>query len=455
MPSMTSYDTDVVVAGAGAAGLAAAISAADGGVQVALLEARETFRAGSNTAMSTGMIPAGGSRWQAAAGIEDSPERLYDDTMAKTKGEADPVVTRALAEISPTLVNWLADDCGVPLELPDVRFPGHSRIRHLCVPDRAGRTLHRHLISAANARPEITLVVPLRLADLEPISGGFKAVGERPDGSQEVITTPAVVLATNGFGANEELVAKYIPEITDGLYFGGDGSTGDAMALGDRLGADVGFLDAYQGHGSVASPHGVLLTWTTVMNGGFVVNSAGRRFGNESTGYSEYAVPVLRQPGAVAWVIYDTEIHEKVLPFPDYQDLQAMDGVRWSDDIAALAKTISAEVNALGETVDKAARCARGEIEDRHGRASWNHELRPPYASVKVTGALFHTQGGLLVNDRAEVLSSGEPIPGLYAAGGAAAGISGYGAEGYMSGNGLLSALGLGYIAGRAITGSR
>ena len=93
----------------------------------------------------------------------------------------------------------------------------------------------------------------------------------------------------------------------------------------------------------------------------------------------------------------------------------------------------------------------RKEAEDPFGRTLWPHVLEPPYACVKVTGALFHTQGGLRVDGHGAVLRDGRPIPGLYAAGGAAAGISGNGAEGYMSGNGLLSALGLGYLAGRDI----
>ncbi len=450
---MTSTDVDVVVAGGGAAGLAAAISASDAGMSVALLEASETFRTGNNTSMSTSMIPSAGSRWQAALDIDDSPDVLYEDTMRKTKNQADPVVTRALAEVSVPLGEWLADECKIPLSLvTDVWYPGHSRLRHLCVPDRAGRTLHKHLLTAAEARPEITLITPLRAVDFEEQSAGVVGVrAERPDGQGESLTARALVLATNGFGANRDLVQRYIPEIAEGLYFGGDGSRGDALLLGERLGADVGFLGSYQGHGSVATPHGVLLTWTTVMNGAFVVNREGERFGDESTGYSEYAVPVLQQPDGEAWVIYDEAIQEKATPFADYQDLLTAKGVRWADDAAALAGIVGAPEEALADTVTAAASYGRKEAEDPFGRTLWPHVLEPPYACVKVTGALFHTQGGLRVDGHGAVLRDGRPIPGLYAAGGAAAGISGNGAEGYMSGNGLLSALGLGYLAGRDI----
>jgi fumarate reductase flavoprotein subunit len=450
---MVEPEIDVVVAGAGAAGLAAALSAADAGLGVALMEASETFRAGNNTSMSTSMIPSAGSRWQRAQGIDDSPEVLYDDTMKKTRGQADEVVTRALAEVSVELGEWLADRCNVPLELvSDVWFPGHSRLRHLCVPDRAGRTLHRHLLTAMEARPEITLITPLRVTGFEePDNGLVRVTANRPDGTGETVTSRALVLATNGYGANAELVRRHIPEISDGLYFGGDHSSGDALMIGEASGADVGFLDSYQGHASVATPHGVLLTWTSVMNGAILVNSNGERFGDESTGYSEYAVPVLQQPGGIAWVIYDETVHEKALPFADYQDLLTAKGVRWADDVGALAGFIGAPQAIVDQTLHDAAAFASGDRPDPFGRTLWPHVLEPPYAAVKVTGALFHTQGGLRVNGDAAVLRKGEPIPGLYAAGGAAAGISGHGAEGYMSGNGLLSALGLGYLAGRAI----
>lgn len=447
-------DVDVVVAGAGAAGLAAALAAADGGATIALLEASATFRSGSNTSMSTSMIPVGGSRWQRGSGIDDdSPDLLYDDVMAKSKGAAEPVVTRALVDVGNELAEWMADDCGVPLELlVDAEFPGHSRKRHLCVADRAGRTLHRHLLEAVDRCDGITMVVPLRVIDLEPLDEGWKVTAAAPDGVEQVITAASVVLATNGFGANPGRLARHIPEIVDALYFGGDHSLGDALDMGERLNADVAFLDAYQGHGSVATPHGVLFTWTTMMNGAFLVNSDGRRFGDESTGYSEFAVQVIDQPGSVAWAVYDRSVHEGALPFADYEQLVEAGGIRWAHDADEVGELIGCDPEVFRETARDVERFTEATSVDPLGRTTWPRPLVPPYAVVKVTGALFHTQGGLSVDASARVLRGGEPIPGLYAAGGAAAGISGHGSAGYLSGNGLLSALGLGYLAGRAIT---
>ena len=295
------------------------------------------------------------------------------------------------------------------------------------------------------------MVVPLRLVDLIEIDDGWKIKAESPDGIEQEIITSSVVLATNGFGANAERVARHIPEVVDGLYFGGDHSLGDALEIGERLGADVGFLDAYQGHGSVATPHGVLITWTAMMNGAFLVNANGERFGDETTGYSEFTVKVIAQPESQAWMIYDKAVHEKALPFADYQQMVESGGIRWTDDVAGLASLIGCDEASISATLEGIANFGSGAAVDPLGRTLWPHDLEPPFTAIKVTGALFHTQGGLSVNEHANVLRGGKTIPGLYAAGGAAIGISGNGASGYLSGNGLLGALGLGYLAGRAI----
>lgn len=444
-------DVDVVVAGAGAGGLAAALRAAQLGADVLIVEADPLFRQGCNTAMSTGMIPAGGSRWQAAASIEDSPDGFLSDVLAKTGGAADPVVARALVDVAPQLVAWLADSCGVPLELvTDFRYPGHSALRCHSVPSRSGGELHAALLEAV-ARTGIDLLVPARLADVDLEGDRVRAAAlRRPDGARERVTARSVVLASNGFGADPGLVADHIPEMAGARYHGGAGSTGDAVRLAGRHGLDLADLDAYQGHGSVAVPHAILLTWAVVMHGGVVVNAAGERFGDETVGYSEYAARVRAQPDGRAWVIFDERIDAACRPFKDYADVLAADAVRWAADLDALTAATGADGDRLAATLDAAGSAARGELGDRFGRTDWAAPLAPPYAAVMVGGALFHTQGGLRVDPSARVLRGGEPVPGLHAVGGAAVGMSGSGADGYLAGNGLLSALGLGYLAGGA-----
>jgi fumarate reductase flavoprotein subunit len=268
-------------------------------------------------------------------------------------------------------------------------------------------------------------------------------------GAEEAVAARAVILATGGFGADAGLVRELLPEIAGALYFGSEGCDGDALRIGRALGADTGYLDAYQGHGGVATPHSIMVTWVTVVHGAFLVNAAGVRFGDESTGYSEYAREVLKQPGGVAWVVLDERIDRLCQPFLDYANLVAQHGIAWCPDSPAAAARIGCQPAALGATLASATAAGSGEP-DAFGRTSWEAPLTSPYGLVEVTGALFHTQGGVLTDARGAVLRQGAPIPGLYAAGGAAAGVSGHGPDGYLAGNGLLAALGLGYLAGRA-----
>jgi fumarate reductase flavoprotein subunit len=448
-------DVDVVVAGGGGAGLAAALAAAQGGASVVLAEARQNFHFDCNTSMSTSMVPAGGTRWQRELDIDDSPRRFYDDILTKTRATADPTITRALTDIGPELVAWLNDACDVPLELPtDFLYPGHSRHRCHCVHDRAGATLHRHLLEAVQREASITLVTPARLSavELDDEHAVAAATLGRPDGTRERLRTRAVILAVGGFGANRELVHRFIPEIENALYFGSGGNQGDALSIGQTLGADTGYLDAYQGHGSVATPQNILCTWIGLTHGGILLNAEGQRFGDEMKGYSEFARYVVAQPGGVAYVVLDRRIHELCKPFADYQTLDEQGGVRWAEGSHDLSVAIGAAPDALAETLHAATEACQGRRADRFGRTHWEASLSPPFAFVKVTGALFHTQGGLLVDGNARVLRQGEPLRGLYAAGGSAAGVSGRGADGYMGGNGLLGALGLGYLAGRSVS---
>ncbi len=450
-------DVDAVVAGAGAAGLSAAIAAAQAGRSVLVLEQSETFREGCCTSMSTAMIPAAGTRWQREAEVEDSAATFAADIAAKTKGSADPVVARALTEVGPALVDWLADRCAVPLELvTDFLYPGHSQLRCHTVADRAGSTLLRLLLEAAQRTDGLELVAPMRLVDVELDGDGAVrvAIAETPDGARERVDTRSVVLATCGFGANAELVRRYCPEIVGGLYHGGDGANGDGLLIGQRLGADTAYLDAYQGHGSVADPHSVIVTWATVVHGGVIVNARGERFGDESTGYSEFARQVIAQPGAHAWTVIDDRIEATLEPFADWQRLRAAGAIRRAGDTEELAALIGAAPEELAATLAAAAAQVHGTAAapDPFGRTAWEAPLRAPYVAVRIVGALFHTQGGLRTDGAARVLRGGRPLAGLYAAGGAAQGISGHGADGYLAGNGLLGALGLGYLAGVSLS---
>lgn len=440
-------DVDLVVAGAGG-GLAGAVRAIELGLRVLVVEADEHFARGNNTSMSTAMVPGAGSRWQREAGVGDSPELFVADIMAKTKGQADRRLAEALARVSARLVTWLADSAGLPVELAtDFNYPGHSRMRCHTIPGRSGQGLLQGLLSAAE-RAGADLLVPARLDAVRGELGARVAVIAYPDGAAEEITCRAVLLATNGYGADSELVRAHLPEMAGATYHGGAFSRGDALRIGRELGADAAFLDAYQGHGALAVPHGTFVGWATIMHGGFLVNETGVRFGDETTGYSEYGPQVVAQPGGTAVLVFDRRVADACLVFDDFKQTTEAGAVRWADDPAGLADAFGIDPEAFAATLGEALRLASGDGSDAFGRAFWERPLEPPFAGVRVTGALFHTQGGLRVDGQAQVLRpDGAPVGGVYASGGAAMGISGHGAAGYLAGNGLLPALGLSFLA--------
>lgn len=443
-------DLPVLVAGAGAAGLAAAIAAADAGAEVLLVERSPHFRQASNTAMSTAMIPAAGSRWQSEAGVTDSPGTFLADMVRASDGTADTRVSAALTTVAPELVDWLADSCGVPLTLAtDFTYPGHAAMRCHTVHNRSGRTLLKHLLDAVELRPNITLICPMVLTAVAETGSGIEATLTTPDGESDIAEVSSVVLATNGYGASKELVARHIPAMADAYYHGSDGSTGDALRLGGELGADTADLDAFQGHGSLAVPHAILLTWAVMSHGGIMVNRGGRRFADESGSYSSFAQKVIGQPDRTGWVVFDERIGGLCESFADYQDILAAKAVHRAETAEGLAAFIECDAATVAEELHRVEQFRRGAAADPIGRTAFGGGITAPYLVVRVTGALFHTQGGLAVDGDARVLRKREPIAGLYAAGGAAVGASGRGAAGYLAGNGLLAALGLGYLAGR------
>lgn len=441
----------VVVVGGGGCGLTAALAARDGGVEVLVLE-RDATPLGS-TAMSTGLIPAAGTPEQAAEGIADSPQRFAADIMAKTKGRADPAMARRLAEESADTVAWLRDVHRAPLELvAGFLYPGHSHRRMYGTPNRSGGELMGALQSAAEQAGADILTqarVDRLLVDGEVVVG---VEVERPGGERERIGCQSLVLACCGYGGNAELVGRWIPEMAQATYHGHPGNQGDAVAWGEALGARLADMTGYQGHGGLAAGHGVPILWPLIMEGGVQVNVAGRRFSNEAEGYSEQAAKVNAQPGHVAWSIFDERLHQLMLAFDDYRDALAAGAVIEAIDVQALAERIGAPTHVLAATLDHAVACTRGEASDPWARDfTGRPPLTPPYRAAKVTGALFHTQGGLAVDGDARVLKKdGSPFPNLFAAGGAARGVSGPDASGYLAGNGLLTATTLGKLAGRA-----
>ena len=285
---------EVVSGGSGACGLSAALVVRAAGAEVVVLE-RDAVPAGS-TALSAGLIPAGGSRWQAAEGIDDSAEALAGDILAKSKGAADPAGLHAATAASGPTLHWLSSAHGLPFELLDgFVYPGHRVRRMHGMPERSGASLIDRLRAAAEEAGAV-IVTDAKVDTLFMAGDGAAGVGiARPD-SEERVGCCALILASNGYGGNRAAVKAHIPELSNALWFGHDGNDGTALAFAKALGADLGDLAGHQGHGSVAHPHGILITWATMTEGGFQVDQSGRRFSDESEGYSEQAARELDCP---------------------------------------------------------------------------------------------------------------------------------------------------------------
>lgn len=442
----------LLIVGAGAAGLCAALAAKEAGVEVVVIE-RDAVPAGS-TALSAGLIPAAGTRFQSAKGISDNPQLFAEDIRRKAGVVTDVAVLETVTQGAAPTIEWLADRYGFPFDVVDnFNYPGHSAFRMHGLPSRSGLELINRLRSVAEASDIVILTgrVAERLfhKDDGTITG---AALLRGDGVAERIGCEALVLACNGYGGNPELVRRFIPEMADALYFGHPGNRGDAIAWGEQLGADLVYLGGYQGHGSVATPHNILITWAVIMGGGVQVNGEGRRFCDESRGYSEQAADVLRQPGKFVWTIFDNRIAAVARQFEDFRNAERVGAVIRADSIEALAQATRVPAATLVQEWSEVERLKVRNGHDRFGRTfSADQRSEPPFCAIKVTGALFHTQGGLGIDRDGRVRrKDGPTFPNLFAAGGAAVGVSGAAASGYLSGNGLLTATVLGRLAGQA-----
>jgi len=237
------------------------------------------------------------------------------------------------------------------------------------------------------------------------------------------------------------------------LYYGHEGNQGEAVLWGQALNASLKDLTAYQGHGSLAWPHQTLISWAVMMQGGVQLNLEGRRFSNEHSGYSEQAAKVLKQPEGVAFNVFDKRIHEQCLQFEDYRNAHSAGAVKLFESLDEMANNLQIPSKEVQKTFAEIRALQKTETADPFGRTfTTDQRLKPPYHIIKVTGALFHTQGGLEVNANGRVLDeTGKPFPNLFAAGGAARGVSGAGGSGYLSGNGLLSAVVMGALAGQSV----
>jgi len=444
------YSVPVLIAGAGACGAVAALAAHDAGAEALVIERDE--RAGGSTGMSQGLFCAAGTASQREHGIEDDPDTFFADIMEKARGQADPMVARALAEGSAPALEWLRTRHDLPWEL-DTRFRasyGNSRQRVHGWPGHSGidmvQFLHRRLDDAG-----VDVLMRARLVDI--FGEGDRILGvalEREDGAVEKVGCDALVLACGGFGANREMTDRYMPETASLRYNGHEGSQGEAIVLAERLGAAVGDMGSYQGYAMLTDPQGISVPPPVLIEGGLLVNKHGKRFTDESEDIAGMVHPLASQPEGLGWVLYDAQIEARCAAIPELAQLMALNAPKVAGSLEELAAATGTNPDMLAAAVGDVQQHARTGTVDAFGR-SWAKD-RPPqgaYRALRVTGALYHTQGGLQIDGTARVLrTDGTPFANLFAGGGSARSVSGPSSWGYLPAMGLTTAVVLGRLAG-------
>ena len=437
---------DLAILGAGAAGMLSALLAAQRGLKVILIDPH--FSEPNNLIVSGGLFPAAGSNLQRAAGIVDSPQTWLADLEAFAGDSVNQRIAEAVAEALPPMTDFLVNTLNAPIRfLADVPAPGHRVARFHSLEPASGRALHAWLRQAVAAEHRIDCIVDQPFDSVERGGDGYQLqVGHR------CAAAPRLMLAGGGFGGNPAMVARYIPEMRGALNSGAATNDGSVIALALGWGAGLTGMDGYQGQGHANPASKTRLGMSLPTLGAVMVDRDGRRFVREDIGPSALAARVLAQPGQVALEVFDAGIEAQLANHSAYVDARAAGKIIGADTLAALAAAAGVPAMALEQTMADSTRYAQGAI-DPLGRTDFARVLAPPYRASWVTGSLAHTQGGVVTDGNGRVLNAaGEPMRGLFAAGGSAAGLSGHGGDGYLPGNGLAQSFGLAWLAVAAMT---
>ncbi|MBP02885.1 MAG: 3-ketosteroid dehydrogenase [Rhodospirillaceae bacterium] len=440
----------VIIVGGGACGLTAALAASDLGVSALVLEKDKSPN--GTTSMSQGTMCAAGTNAQQSAGIQDSPEIFFKDIVSKVNGKTDRDYARTISREAGPSIDWLNLKHNIPFEVDrSWKGLGHSIQRLHAPPKKTGTNLMDLLLKAIG-NTEVDLLSGANVTDIYADSNGLVrgVCISRPDGGVEDIGCNALIIATCGFASNPDMIRDYIPEMSDKQVFTWENSLGDGIKWGMDLGGSIADMSAYQGYGALAHPHQLLFNYNYIIDGGVMVNSDGNRFSNETADVSGQGFKVLQQPGQCAFMIYDEALHKRYRHL--YESTQAIEvgAVKSGETINELSTILGINQVNLKQTLQDISHLKNTSNNDIWGRSfSGFPKMLAPYYGIRVTGALYHTLGGLEVDSNAQVRKvGGGVLPNVFAGGGAARGISGPTASGYLPASGICMAITLGRLAG-------
>lgn len=466
-----SLNADIVVVGAGGAGMVAAITAADAGKNVVILESQPAV--GGNSVKSTGGMNAAKTAYQdqnefgESAGVEktlkaaeayadntaitalaakvkeqwdayqaapegyfDSPELFALDTMIGGKGINDPELVNTLVNNSEAAIEWLA---GIGIKLDNVAAFGGASVKRIHRPvDENGKTVSvgaytvPRLEEASKARDNITLLTETTakkiLTDDSGAVCGIEAEGK--SGNTVTVNAKAVILATGGFGANLDLVAHYAPQLKGFMTTNAAGIQGQGIIMAVALGAATVDMEQIQIHPTVEANTASLITEGLRGDGAILVNTNGERFVDEVGTRDVVSAAEIAQPGSFSWLVVDQKMVDASTVIQGYIKKGMM---KSGDTYEALAAELGIPAEAFAATMEKWNRFVEEKSDADFGRVSFANPLdTAPFYAVQVTAGIHHTMGGLKIDSETHVLKAdGTAIPGLFAAGEVTGGVHG------------------------------
>ena len=489
----STVDADVVVVGAGGAGMTAAITAAAEGKTVVILESQSMV--GGNSVRATGGMNAGKTVYQdenefgESAGVEktlktaaekyadnktitalaktvseqwaayqanptgyfDSVELMELDTMIGGKGINDPELVETLCANSADAIDWL-DEHGITLH--NVSSFGGASVKRIHRPVNAeGKTvsvgsymipLLQENCEKAGVKMMLDTTATEILTDANGAAVGVKATGA--SGETVTVNAKAVVLATGGFGANLDMVVKYKPELKGFMTTNAPGIQGQGIEMAEAIGAATVDMDQIQIHPTVEANTAALITEGLRGDGAILINEEGQRFIDEVGTRDVVSAAEIAQTGSYSWLVVDQAMADASSVIQGYiKKGYTVTGATYEE----LGKAMGVDAAAFAETMEKWNGCVEAKNDPDFGRTSFANPLNTaPYYAIKVTAGVHHTMGGLKINANTEVLNEkGEVIPGLFAAGEVTGGVHG---ANRLGGNAVADFTVFGRIAGAA-----
>ena len=416
-------DTEIVIIGAGGAGMTAAIMLQQAGKDFVILEKMPYV--GGNTTKATGGMNASETHYQKEQGIEDSNALFAADTMKGGHALNDSSLVAVMANSSAGAIDWL-DTIGA--ELPKISFSGGASVNRIHAP-ADGSGVGAYLVDRFSAKlNELGVKVMLETAATELLTdadgkiAGVKAVG--PDAIY-TINARAVILASGGFGANEAMYTTYRPDLKGTVTTNAPGATGDGIVMAQALGADLVDIEQIQLHPTVEQTTSILITESVRGDGAILVNQGGVRFTNELLTRDAVSAAELAQEGSYAYIIFDQKLRDNLKAIEKY----VKSGITvQADTIEGLAEQLGIDPATLAKTLNDWNEIVKNQRDTQFGRTTGMKEdlTTAPYYAIKIAPGIHHTMGGVKINTAADVINTeGAAIPGLFAAGEVCGGVHG------------------------------